>query len=108
MRRSVCVRNSRPDGPNAMSEFQTRLVVIGALVIVAVFAYNKWQEYRAERATDETFRSRHPDVLIGAKTATGLQPGGDEEPRTEPGLVTRHPQVAARSPDQQGQEPLPH
>ena len=91
-----------------MSEFQTSLVVIGALVIVAVFAYNKWQEYRAGRAIDETFRSRHPDVLIGAKTATGLQPDRNEEPSIEPAFAARHPQVEARSPDQGGEEPLPH
>ena len=82
-----------------MSEFQTSLVVIGALVIAAVFTYNKWQEYRAGRATDETFRSRHRDVLIGAKTGSGLQPVGTEEPRIEPAFAARHPAVEGGGPD---------
>ena len=91
-----------------MSEFQTSLVVIGALVIAAVFAYNKWQEYRAGRATDETFRSRHPDVLIGAKAGSGLATGGDEEPRIEPVLAPRQTPTLGRGPDQEGALPLPN
>lgn len=89
-----------------MSEFQMSLVLIGALVIVAVLAYNKWQEYRAGRATDETFRSRHPDVLIGAQTSTGLHPGGNEEPRSEPDFASR-PIAEHRGPGQSGDQPLP-
>jgi hypothetical protein len=90
-----------------MSEFQTSLVLIGALVIVAVFAYNKWQEYRAGRAVDETFRSRHPDVLIGAETGTGLQPGGNEESHIEPDFASRLPVAEARGPEQSADQPLP-
>ena len=71
-----------------MSEFQTSLVVIGALVIVAVIAYNKWQERRAGRAADESFRSRHPDILIGAESepesTAGIATGSAM--RFEPGL----------------------
>lgn len=89
-----------------MSEFQTSLVVIGALVIAAVFAYNKWQEYRAGRATDETFRSGHPDVLMGEKTGAGPQPGGGEGPRMEPALAPRHSPMEARGSDQEGDPPL--
>ena len=61
-----------------MSEFQTSLLVIGALVIVAVVAYNKWQEHRAGQAAEERFRSRHPDVLIGAES----------EPESPAGVAT--------------------
>ncbi|CAN0239996.1 unnamed protein product [Phaeothamnion confervicola] len=46
-----------------MSEFQTGLLVIGALVVVGVLGYNKWQEYRAARAVDSALRSGHADVF---------------------------------------------
>lgn len=90
-----------------MSEFQTSLVLIGALVIVAVLAYNKWQEYRAGRAADETFRSKHPDVLIGAQTGTGLKTAGNGETRIEPDLAARQPMMQARDPERSGDQPSP-
>lgn len=90
-----------------MSEFQMSLILIGTLMIVAVFAYNKWQEYRAGRATDETFRSRHPDILIGAETSTGLHSGGNEEPRGESDFASRHPIAEHSGPGPRGDHPLP-
>jgi FtsZ-interacting cell division protein ZipA len=47
-----------------MSELQISLLAIGALVIVAVFGYNKWQERKLARGADASFRSRHEDVLL--------------------------------------------
>ena len=73
------------------------LALIGALVIVAVFAYNKWQEHRAVRATDETFRSRHPDVLIGGQAGLAPQFETDQETRVEPGISPRKPSAETRS-----------
>lgn len=49
-----------------MSEFQLSLLVIGAAVVVAVFAYNKWQEARARRFAKHAFESNHIDVLTEA------------------------------------------
>ncbi len=72
------------------------LAVIGALVIVAVFAYNKWQEHRAGRAADETFRSRHPDVLIGGQAGLAPQLATDPEARVEPGFSPRKPPAESR------------
>ena len=47
-----------------MSELQISLLAIGALVILAVFAYNKWQERKLARGAEDNFRSRHEDVLL--------------------------------------------
>lgn len=73
-----------------MSEFQTSLLLIGAVVVAGVFGYNKWQEKRAGRAADEAFRSRHPDVLIGSDEPAGPSVAEtDSALRIEPGIGTR-------------------
>ena len=54
-----------------MSEFQISLLGIGALVIVAVVAYNKWQDRRIARTTSDSFRSGHEDVLLAKPTRHG-------------------------------------
>lgn len=54
-----------------MSELQLGLLIIGALVVIAVVAYNKWQENRLRRRTESAFATVHEDVLLGgAKTAS--------------------------------------
>lgn len=80
-----------------MSEFQLSLLVIGALAVVAVFAYNKWQEHRAARLADESFKSQHPDVLIDepSPVVRNFDSGNEGEPeRIEPSAGIR-PTVAA-------------
>lgn len=47
-----------------MSEFQISLLAIGALVVIGVLVYNKWQEHRARRDAQVAFRSELPDALI--------------------------------------------
>lgn len=47
-----------------MSDLQLGLLVIGAIVVVGVFAYNRWQERAARHAAEESFRSTHADVLV--------------------------------------------
>lgn len=90
-----------------MSEFQTSLVLIGALVIAAVFAYNKWQEHRAGRAIDETFKSGHPDVLIGVETRLGPRADTDEDSRIDPELAHWQPVASTRVADGSADRPLP-
>ena len=64
-----------------MTELQIGLLVIGALVVAGVFAYNRLQERGAQRDAERAFRSAHADALLG------------EEPRR------REPQIeAARAP----------
>lgn len=67
-----------------MSELQLGLLGIGALVVVGVLAYNKWQEARLKRRSEEVFASRHDDVLLGGKDAP-RRPAGLNE-RIEPTL----------------------
>ncbi len=47
-----------------MSDLQLGLLVIGAIVVVGVFAYNRRQERAAHRAAEASFRSAHADVLL--------------------------------------------
>jgi FtsZ-interacting cell division protein ZipA len=52
-----------------MSELQLALALIGVVVIVAVIAYNKWQEARLSKRAERDFGSRHEDVLVTARAA---------------------------------------
>ena len=47
-----------------MSEFQTGLLAIGALVVAGVLIYNHIHESRAKRTAERSFRSGHDDVLL--------------------------------------------
>ncbi len=68
-----------------MSEFQLGLLVIGATVVVAVLAFNKWQEIRYRRNSERSFKPDHPDLLL------------DPEVNVEIGL-----------PDEDVEEAVPH
>lgn len=68
-----------------MSDLQLGLLVIGAIVVVGVFAYNRRQEGAARRAAEGSFHSAHPDVL--------MEPRAE---RIEPVLAETH-RVAARA-----------
>lgn len=74
-----------------MSELQLGLLGIGILVVAGVFAYNKLQERRLKRQTEEVFASRHDDVLMGARSAA---PGRSQDPdeRIEPTLSAPDPE----------------
>jgi FtsZ-interacting cell division protein ZipA len=91
-----------------MSEFQTGLLLIGALVILGVFAYNKWQENRARRAADETFKSDRPDVLLSGAKASSFA-SESIETRVEPALApARAPSAGYRQDEEEPIAPLPH
>ncbi len=47
-----------------MNELQISLLVIGAVLIVGVLAYNRWQERKLKRRTEQMFRGDHDDVLL--------------------------------------------
>ena len=68
-----------------MTELQLGLLGIGALVVIGVLVFNKLQEARLKRQSEEAFGSRHDDVLLGGKTAGAQRPGGSTE-RIEPTL----------------------
>jgi len=62
-----------------MSELQIGLLVVGAVVVTAVFLYNKWQERRYQREAEARFASRREDVLMRSSGSAGrgipLAPG---------------------------------
>lgn len=77
-----------------MSELQTGLLAIGALVIAGVLVYNRVQERRAKRDAERAFGSGHDDIL--------LQPAGARhgaEPAAEHAGDAQHdaPRHAARA-----------
>ncbi len=56
-----------------MSELQLGLLIIGALVVIAVIVYNKWQENRLRRRTESAFATVHEDVLLGGAKAASYE-----------------------------------
>jgi ZipA, C-terminal FtsZ-binding domain len=58
-----------------MTELQIGLAAIGALAVVAVLVYNRWQERAARRDAERAFGSGHADALM---------PEGRREPTLEP------------------------
>lgn len=46
-----------------MSDLQISLLAIGAVVVVGVFLFNRWQEHKLKRHTAEAFNAGHGDVL---------------------------------------------
>jgi hypothetical protein len=55
-----------------MTDLQISLIIIGLLIVAAVFSYNKWQEYKARKSVDRAFSTAHDDVLMSpGKGASG-------------------------------------
>ena len=52
------------------SDLQLALAALGAGLLIAVYAFNKWQEHKA-RKQSERFASRHSDVLVEADSPNG-------------------------------------
>ncbi len=69
-----------------MSELQLGLLSVGAVIVAAVFLYNKWQDRRYRREAEAGFASRYEDVLMRPDAGQGNLPSGPE--RVEPVLVS--------------------
>lgn len=72
-----------------MSDLQLGLVAIGAVVVIAVLAYNKWQEVKYRREAERSLGSHHDDALMGSAGVPNTTPpvssvaaGGHEGART--------------------------
>jgi len=82
-----------------MSELQIGLLVVGAVVVAAVFLYNKWQERRYQREAEARFASRREDVLMRSSGSAGrgipLAPGPE---RFEPLVAFEAEQQGAADP----------
>lgn len=70
-----------------MTELQLALLVIGALVVAGVFAYNRLQERGARRAAERAFRSCAGDALLD-----------DPGPRREPAMPATVPAASRPAP----------
>ncbi|MGB7541605.1 MAG: cell division protein ZipA C-terminal FtsZ-binding domain-containing protein [Burkholderiales bacterium] len=83
-----------------MSELQLGFLAIGAVVVVAVLIYNKWQEARYRRQAEVSFKSPRHDVLMqtegGAEANTQATPSAAAGERIEPVFhVPERPDEAA-------------
>jgi hypothetical protein len=57
-----------------MTDLQLGLLAIGALAVIAVVVYNRWQERVARRDAEQAFGSGHADVLLGAERREPVLP----------------------------------
>lgn len=76
-------------------DLQTSLIVGGVVFVVAVIAYNQWQEYKAKKNVERAFSGEHDDVLMTPdnKNLTG------NEPRLEPTFVAARTGAEAQEDD---------
>jgi FtsZ-interacting cell division protein ZipA len=72
-----------------MSEFQTGLLAIGALVVAGVLIYNHIHESRAKRTAERSFRSGHDDVLLDQHVAPRGADTTAEHSNDTPGQARR-------------------
>ena len=63
-----------------MTDLQLGLLGIGVVVVVAVIAYNKWQERKLKRRAEASFASSHHDVLFDQRNAAPTGPSGAAAP----------------------------
>lgn len=48
-----------------MTELQVSLIAIGAVIVIGVIAYNKWNEWRAKNSVEHALSDMPEDVLMG-------------------------------------------
>ncbi len=65
-----------------MNELQLGLLAIGAVIVGGVYAFNRWQEKKLKRRTEQLFQSNYQDVLMDPSAGVG-----GEAARIEPTLV---------------------
>ena len=61
-----------------MTELQMGLIGLGAIAVVGVLGYNKWQEVRQRKAAEQAMKASHPDVLLDTPPDDGPRALGDE------------------------------
>jgi FtsZ-interacting cell division protein ZipA len=65
-----------------MTDLQASLIAIGGAIVVGVFSYNKWQEYKTRKTVERAFSDDQHDVLMHAErpSAQRIEPGFGEAP----------------------------
>src|SRR4051812_3478275 len=86
-----------------MSDLQLALIVIGAVLVAAVYAYNKWQEARYRRQADAGLSPSQTDVLF--RSTADPRPAGS--PRVEPTLAVDAAPPDLTVPQQRGDSQQP-
>ena len=88
-----------------MKDLQISLLVIGAVVVAAVWGFNLWQERQLRRRTEKAFAREHRDVLLegsGGKSMERVEPSmnGDSQPAVvaDPKSVVQQAVPQARPP----------
>ncbi|HEX8956313.1 MAG TPA: cell division protein, partial [Burkholderiaceae bacterium] len=74
-----------------MTDLELSLIAIGGTIVVGVFIYNKWQEYRAKKSVERAFSSDHDDVLMEQRPDPGRIPDGESGVRQEPSFGDETP-----------------
>ncbi|HEX7644920.1 MAG TPA: cell division protein ZipA C-terminal FtsZ-binding domain-containing protein [Burkholderiaceae bacterium] len=67
-----------------MTDLELSLIAIGGTIVVGVFIYNKWQEYRAKKSVERAFSSDHDDVLMEQRPDPGRATADGSGTRQEP------------------------
>lgn len=67
-----------------MTDLQLSLILIGVLIIVGVYAFNKLQEKRLRKKLEQQLKSEHVDVLLQQEPAVARAGGGTS--RIEPAV----------------------
>jgi len=84
-----------------MSDLQIGLIAIGIVVIVAVIAFNRWQERQLRRRVEDTFASMNPEPLQAADGAGERIEPSLERSQAQPPVsaADRAEQSSAAAPD---------
>jgi FtsZ-interacting cell division protein ZipA len=65
-----------------MTELQMGLIGLGAVAVVGVLVYNKWQEVRQRKLAESVLKDSPPDILLGLDpvvTNNGVEAGGQAQ-----------------------------
>ncbi|OFZ96632.1 MAG: hypothetical protein A3H35_07375 [Betaproteobacteria bacterium RIFCSPLOWO2_02_FULL_62_17] len=80
-----------------MSEFQLGLLGIGVTVVIAVMAFNKWQEIRYRRASELSFKSDHADLLLESDAQAANAVAQEAPAQDGPHVLDANPDADAPS-----------
>jgi FtsZ-interacting cell division protein ZipA len=69
-----------------MTDLQISLIAIGAVTIVGVILYNKWQENKTRKMLERAFSSLYDDVLMTPNEKDGTNSASAATDRQEPGF----------------------
>lgn len=96
-----------------MSELQLALLAIGAVLLLALFAYGKWQERKVARRFDEAIRGGVADPLLdpaqlpqAERPATRIEPRLESAPTLVPASLREHAEEASTPIDGWVEDPL--